>query len=33
MARLLGPVVGRTMEGEVESLTNLRSLLEGSASS
>jgi uncharacterized membrane protein len=33
MARLLGPVVGRTMEGEVESLTNLRSLLEGAAGS
>jgi uncharacterized membrane protein len=31
MARLLAPVVARTMESEVQSLINLRSLLEGSA--
>jgi uncharacterized membrane protein len=28
MARLLTPVVARTMEGEVDALTNLRSVLE-----
>jgi uncharacterized membrane protein len=33
MARLLAPVVARAMESEVESLTNLRSLLEKSAGS
>jgi uncharacterized membrane protein len=31
MARLLAPVVGRTMEGEVEALNNLRALLDRSA--